>query len=239
MTELRLTSFPGYIDYLSQNHAREIMHLIDGITINKTDFFREKEHFHFLAQTAVPHLISQSGAGVKREFFVWSAGCSTGEEPYTIGMVLNGMQIHAPGIPFQFTILGTDISNKALEVARLAVYPKEKMNQIPIEFQQRNLMVHQDKKYLLFKVIPELRNKVKFRRLNLLEAGNRFREPMDVVFCRNVIIYFAPPNQEKVLRIFVDSLRPGGYLFIGHSESLQGFDLPVRQIQPTIYKKVT
>jgi chemotaxis protein methyltransferase CheR len=235
---LGLTDFGQYCDYIfSRNRADpEYLQMIDAVTTNKTDFFREPQHFHYLTQMAVPDLIEIYGLGIKNRLNIWSAGCSTGEEPYTLAMCL--MEFAHRGLLINFHILATDISTRVLESARRGIYEHEKVEPIPLPWRRKYLLRSKDKNLGLVRITPELRVLVKFQRLNLMADDFGHREPLAVIFCRNVLIYFDRSNQLAVLRRFCRHLIKGGYLFIGHSETLHGFDLPLLQAAPTIYQKL-
>jgi chemotaxis protein methyltransferase CheR len=215
----------------------EIFHMIDAVTTNKTDFFREPNHFDYLVQQALPHLIKQQGAGVKRRLVAWSAGCSTGEEAYTIAMVLNEFGKQFPGLSFDFRILATDISTKVLETAKRAIYGEEKVDPIPMHFRKQYLLRSKDPSKGRVRIVPRLRQYVRFRRLNFLQDDFGFREGLDIIFFRNVLIYFKKSTQKQILRKVLRYLRPGGYLFIGHSETLLEMNLPLHAVAPTIYQR--
>lgn len=236
---LGMRSYKEYCDYVlsSDGLGDEIIHMMDVVTTNKTDFFRGPAHFDYLFKNVLPEMISIKGLGINRDLMIWSAGCSSGEEPYTLAMVLSEFQERVPGLDFRFTILATDLSNRMLDVASRAVYPEEKISPIPSALKYKYLMKSKDKAKHLVRIVPELRHAVKFRRLNLLEENFGMREPVDIVFYRNVMIYFERPTQRNILLKIIACMRPGGYLFIGHSETLNGLDLPVVQVQPTIYRK--
>jgi chemotaxis protein methyltransferase CheR len=209
----------------------ELTPMIDQVTTNKTDFFREPAHFDYLARKALPELTLS-----KKSIVLWSAGCSTGEEPYTLAMVLNEFADGHRGC--DFTILATDISTRVLEKARLAVYDEEAVSPVPPELKKKYLLRSKDRTRSLYRVRPELREHVRFRHLNLMDGDFGFREQMDIIFCRNVIIYFDKPTQERLLNGFCRHLSPHGYLFMGHSETLFGMDLPLVQVAPTVYRRV-
>jgi chemotaxis protein methyltransferase CheR len=206
--------------------------MIDVVTTNKTDFFREPVHFDYLSNHAISDLVIEKQ---KRSIAVWSAGCSSGEEPYTIAMVLNEWAQTQKN--FTFLILGTDISTKVLDKARLAVYDNERISTIPLEYKRKYLLKSRNPLKSLYRIVPELRQTVKFRRLNFMDTDFGFREPLDIIFCRNVIIYFDKATQERLLNRFCQQLSPSGYLFMGHSETLLGMDVPLVQVAPTIYRK--
>ena len=234
---LGVTSFSKYCEYLFSKKGleNELISMIDVVTTNKTDFFREPRHFDFLTAVAVPELMKLHGAGIRRTLNVWSAGCSTGEEPYTIAMVLSEFRETHPS--FEFMILGTDISTKVLDRAVKAVYKMERTDTVSTEMKKKYLLRSRDRQKNLIKIGPELRPYVKFRRLNFMAEDFDMREPMDLIFCRNVIIYFDRPTQEKLLNRLYDHLIPGGYLFMGHSETLSGLSTPLVSAGPMVYRK--
>lgn len=234
---LRTLGMPGYREYYEYlfsppGLAEELVHLIDVITTNTTEFFREPRHFEVLSQEVLPAWRS-TAAG--RTFRLWSAGCSTGEEPYTLAIVLSEFAAVSAG--FRFSILATDISTRVLSMAQNGVYPEDRIVKLTMELKRRYLLRSKDKTKKLVRLAPEVRRMVEFRRLNFMQPFS-FPEPMDTIFCRNVMIYFDRSTQEELLRKFCTQLRAGGYLFIGHSESLTGMDLPLRQHAPTVYKKI-
>jgi chemotaxis protein methyltransferase CheR len=215
----------------------ELIHMIDVVTTNKTDFFREPAHFDYLVQKALPELAAAKGPGMRHKLMIWSAGCSTGEEPYTLAMILSEFAEKYLEFRFDFNILATDISTRVLEAAKRAVYDHEKVAPVPLEIKRKYLLRGKGNNKNLVKVIPELRALVKFRRLNFLEGDFGMREPIDIIFCRNVIIYFDRATQEKLMYRFCEHLSPGGYIFIGHSETLHGLNIQLIQVAPTVYRK--
>ncbi|QWR78735.1 CheR family methyltransferase [Candidatus Magnetomonas plexicatena] len=235
---LGFDTFNQYIEYVFSPKGRdaEIINFIDVVTTNKTDFFREPNHFEYLTSTALPTLIRTHGAGVRRKLMVWSAGCSTGEEPYTLTMVLDNYGLKQYNGVFSFTLIATDISSRVLEKAQSGVYEEEKVAPIPMEMKKRYLLRSKDRSKKIVKIVPELRSMIKFRRLNFMEGDFGFREEMDIIFCRNVVIYFDKQTQEKLLNKFSRYLIPGGYLFMGHSETIAGLKVPFVQVAPTVYR---
>jgi chemotaxis protein methyltransferase CheR len=236
---LGMKSFSEYCDYLfsPQGLERELHHMIDVVTTNKTDFFREPSHYDFLVETVLPERMITQGAGPGRKLTIWSAGCSTGEEPYTLAMVVNEFAERSPGAGFTWTILGTDISTRVLEKAKEAVFETELAIPIPDPLKRKYLLKSRDRAKGLVRIVPELRKMVSFRRLNFMDDDFGLRDKMDVIFCRNVIIYFDRPTQLKLLNKFYNQMVPGGYLFMGHSETLHGIDVPLVQVAPTVYRK--
>ncbi|RII28339.1 MAG: chemotaxis protein CheR [Geobacter sp.] len=238
LRELGMRSFTDYCTHLFGNSGvEERVTMIDLATTNKTDFFREADHFSYLTQQALPEWRQRRGGGGSRRLMVWSAGCSTGEEPYTLAMVL---QEFAAGCgDFDFRILATDISTQVLGKAQLAVYHEDRVAPVPLYLKRKYLLRSKDRENGLVRVVPELRAKVSFRRLNFMAGDFGLRETMDIIFCRNVIIYFDRPTQERLLNRLCAHLHPGGLIFMGHSETLSGLDVPLTQVSPTVYRKVS
>ncbi len=236
---LGMDNFADYCDYLFSQGGLddECLHMLDVVTTNKTDFFREPQHFNYLTQKALPELTQELGLGRgPNRLRTWSAGCSTGEEPYTLAMFLSEFFSNNPG--WHFSILATDISLRALDTARRAIYAHESIEPVPLPWRKKFLLRSKGKDQGLVRLAPEIRELVTFRYLNLMEDNYGLREPQAVIFCRNVLIYFEKPRQLLVLQRLCQYLLQGGYLFIGHSETLHGLDLPLEQRAPTIYRKI-
>lgn len=227
-----MATLDAYCDHLFDGTAgpEEMIHLINAVTTNKTDFFREPGHFDFMAQTALPAL----AAAGRRRIRAWSAACSTGAEPYTMAMILDQC---AQGGGSDYGILATDIDTAVLDTARRGIYPAELVEPVPAALRQRYVVTSLDRKANKVRIVPALRSAIGFARLNLMDASYPVGDPMDIIFCRNVLIYFDKPTQEKVVRRLCDCLRPGGYLFLGHSESIAGMDLPVTTASYTVFRK--
>lgn len=236
---LSIGSFSDYCDYVlgPEGASEELIHMIDLVTTNKTDFFREAHHFEYLAESVLADQASRLGAGVKRPLRLWSAGCSSGEEPYTIAMVLNEFGRSNPSLGFDYSILATDISTRVLEAARRGIYSEAQAAPIPGELKRRYLLRSRDSSRGVVRIAPELRAKTRFKRLNFMDSEFGFSEPLDIIFCRNVVIYFDKPTQEALFNKFCDCLGSGGYLFIGHSETLNGFELPLEKVSTSVYRK--
>lgn len=232
---LQLDSVSAYCDYLfsSSGQSLERVELFDAVTTNKTDFFREANHFDYLAATVLPQWQQSSRAG--RSFRIWSAGCSSGEEPYTMAMVLNEYAEQHRSTHFDFEIIATDISTRVLDHAKTAVYHMDRIIPVPAPIRRKYLLRSRDRSSQLVRIAPRLRRKVRFGRLNFMDETFSLPYTMDVIFCRNVIIYFDSDTRERLVQKFCRHLHPGGYLFLGHSESLHGFDLPLRQVASTVY----
>ena len=231
---LEMQSFKEYARHLfsESGKASEFPHLADVVTTNTTEFFREAKHFDYLITRLLPQWVADNSGKV---FSVWSAGCSSGEEPYTLAMLLSQYSDQCRG--FNFTVLATDISCAMLEKAIRAVYPDDRIAKIPPEMRKKYLLRSKDPRKELVRIAPEVRSMVRFRRLNFMETFD-LGERLEVIFCRNVLIYFDRPTQEKLIRKFCTHLGKGGHLFIGHSESLAGMSLPLKQMAPAIYRKV-
>ena len=232
---LGIESYTAYADYVFSPKGREeeLFHMIDAVTTNKTDFFRESKHFDYLRDVVFPELKNNAKNTGWKKLKAWSAGCSTGEEPYTLAMVLSHFAENNPS--FHFSILATDISTKVLDLAKTAIYQEEKIEPVPMEFRKKYLMRSPSKP--IMRIVPELRSCLSFMRLNFMDTDYRLQEMMDIVFCRNVIIYFDRQTQENILGRICRYLIPGGHLFMGHSETLNGMNLPLRQISSSIYRR--
>lgn len=231
---LGLNSYKEYCDYVFSPEGREAerMHLIDVVTTNTTHFFREPKHWDIMNNTVMPELWSR-GIGHNGDLHIWSAGCSSGEEPYTLAMVLHEWGTSRQG--FRFSILATDISQKILAEAKRAVYTMDKVEDVPMQYKKKYMLKSKDKR--LVKMDSVLRNKISFQRLNFMTDFS-LPQKQDIIFCRNVVIYFDRPTQEVLFQKFCNNLQPGGYLFIGHSESLSGMPLPIRQVAPTVFQRI-
>jgi len=233
LAALNIPSFREYIDYVFSHEGErgELSNMIDLVTTNKTEFFRESNHFDFLSLEALPKLINSG----RRQIKVWSAGCSSGEEPYTLAMVLNEFSSQNPG--FDYSILGTDLSSRMLKQAVLAVYTKERVANMNMNLIRRYFLKSKDASKKTVRVCPELRSKVSFMRLNLMDGYYNVNEMFDLIFCRNVLIYFDRDTQEKVINRLCTHLKPEGFFFLGHSESITNLNVPLKQLRPTIFTK--
>ena len=235
LRSLNLHSYAQYCEYLfaRQGQKQEIVHLIDVVTTNKTDFFREPGHFELLVQKAIPSILASNENG--RPLLVWSAACSTGEEPFTLAMILNDYALGHPG--FYFRVLATDISTAVLAKAQLGVYSLEVVRPVPADMRRKYFMRSRDPDSKVLRVVPELRRQVEFRRLNFMDTDFGLTDKAHIIFCRNVLIYFDRPTQEKILQRLTRYLVPGGYLFVGHAETLHDIDVPVTPVAPALYRK--
>ena len=204
---------------------------INAVTTNKTDFFREPAHFSYLAETILPAL---ADAG-RRTVRLWSAAASTGMEAYSIAMVL--ADFVAPRRDMDFAVLATDIDTRVLAVARRAIYALPDLAPVPPAMRAKYVAMPRDKTRKEARIVADLRRKVTFGPLNLIDHHYPVGEPMDVIFCRNVLIYFDKPTQREVVSRLCEVLRPDGHLILGHSESINGLDLPLTSIGNTMFRK--
>ena len=227
---LDLDSFQAYYDLVAdQTESDEFTLLLDLVSTNKTDFFREPKHFDFLREQILPTLQST------RRVRIWSSASSSGEEPYTIAMTLYD------SVPdperWDFNILASDISTRVLARAASGIYEDERVRNLPPEIVERHFLKGKGDRAGMIKVKPHLIEMVRYRRINLMDDTFPIKAPLDLIFCRNVMIYFDHPTQAQLVAKFYRYLKPGGYLFIGHSESLQRLDQPFKAVAPTIYRK--
>lgn len=239
LRELDIHSFDEYASRLfnDSNDSTEFVLLADFISTNKTEFFREKEHFHFLNGNIFPEYLKNSRSTQFQELKLWSAGCSSGQEAYSIGIQLEEF-MRVNGVRFNYSILATDISGKMLKSAREAVYPMSQVDEIPLELKHRYFLKSKNTKDQKVKVIKDIREKVRVGYMNLMDGLYPFQMQFDIIFLRNTLIYFDPKVQLSVLIKVLDSLKTGGYLFIGHSESLINLHLPIKSIAPSVYMKI-
>ncbi len=235
---LRLTGYESATDYLdavlAQPEGEEFTQLIDCLSTNLTSFFRENGHFQYLVESFLPELLERKRkAGVKR-IRGWSAGCSTGQEPYSLAMELLGATDE--GRSWDIRVLATDISTKVLRTAEQGQYDKSRVETVPPDRRVKYMRRIEVNGNVVYQMSPEVRKVIRFAYLNLMEPWP-FDGRFDFIFCRNVMIYFDKPTQEKLVNRFWDSLEEKGLLFTGHSESLTGVAHKFRYVQPTIYAK--
>jgi chemotaxis protein methyltransferase CheR len=230
---LHLEDFEDYCDYVfgPGGFERELVHLLDVVTTNKTDFFREGVQFEYLQRAALPALLDR---GLRGPLRAWSAGCSTGEEAYTLAMVLEEFRAQRRG--FEYQILATDLSTRVLDAAARGVYRSERVEPVPGPLRSRYIMRSRNRAEGLVRVHPDLRARVSFQRLNFRDPAYDVGPPLDVVFCRNVLIYFDKEFQRELLLRLIARIAPGGYLFLGHTESIHGMGLPVIPVGFSTYR---
>ncbi len=227
VSSMNLTSYEQYFQAVDGDRSgKEQIWMLDALTTNKTSFYREIQHFDFLSQHILPTLDN-------RRVRIWSAACSTGEEPYSIAIQLREQlrQIESRDVK----ILATDISTKVLKLAHEAIYQETTLEPVPKAWRNKYFRAENaDQK--TWRAIPEVRNMVRFARLNFMQEFP-MKGPFDVIFCRNAMIYFDKPTQTMLVNRFYDLLKPGGFLLVGHSESLNGAPHNFKYIQPAVYQK--
>ncbi len=228
-------NYPEFLDFIfsEEGKQRELFNVIDLITTNKTDFYREPAHFQYLQQFFLPDYLNEYGY---RNLEVWSAGCSTGEEPYTLMMVLEEFKNRHPS--FTYSLIASDVSTRVIQAAHHGIYHSDRIADVPVELKRSYFLRSKKKDDNLVRVKPEFRKKITYRRINLMDNSYEMSKgSLDIIFCRNVLIYFDKQTQEKVIKKFTACLRPGGLLFLGHSESLMGMNVLMKQLRPTIYQQ--
>lgn len=230
---LSLDSFETYYTRVTSDQG-ELVHMIDAVSTNKTEFFREDSHFSFLTGYIVP-MLHREKITTDNKLHIWSAGCSSGEEPYTMGMVL--AEYTREHRWFDFEIFATDISTKILAMAKEGIYKDEKIAHIPKNLVERYLLRGRGEQQGQHRVVPELQEKITFAQLNFTLARFPFDTLFDVIFCRNVMIYFDRKTQGELFAKFHDHLKPGGYFFLGHSEMMANVNHGFEKIEPTVYRK--
>jgi len=230
-----MDSYKEYCDFVlsGKSDESEIVNMIDLISTNKTDFYRESAHFDFMKQVTLPEFLENNSG---KPMTVWSSASSSGEEAYTISMVIS--EFLEGKKKFDFSVFGTDISTRMLEKASLGIYPLERVDDIPLSQKKKYLLKGKDTEKPMVRIIPELRAKTKFERLNLMDNSYNVPKEFDIIFCRNVLIYFDRETQEKVINKLCMHLKKGGYFFLGHSESVSGINVPLKQIKPTIFERI-
>ncbi|MBI9016922.1 MAG: protein-glutamate O-methyltransferase [Phycisphaerae bacterium] len=233
--ELNFNDVTSYIDFaLHQDNIHEFYNLVDSISTNLTSFFREKVHFDYIRQTFLPQLLQQKKTQGNNQIRIWSAGCSSGEEPYTIAITM-AEELAGKG-SWDLKILASDVSTRILKTAQAGIYDSSKIK--PLSTQQRlkymtNIKVDGQ---ITHQVRPELKSKISFRYLNLMESWP-FKGPFDIIMCRNVMIYFDKPTQTKLVNRYYDCQAKGGLLCIGHSESLTNTNHKYKYVMPATYMK--
>ena len=235
----------AYVDDVLADTDGDAFHdFIDSISTNLTSFFREVGHFHHLTDVFLPALLAKRRKSNCGRIRAWSAGCSTGEEPYSLALtLLDALETFgpaAPGVAWDVKVLATDISTRVLRKAKAGRYAKDRVDSIPPAMRNAHCTPVSGRtakgEEPVCEMSPAVRRLISFRYLNLMEPWP-FRGPFDFIFCRNVMIYFDKPTQQKLVARYHDVLEPGGLLFTGHSESLTGIDHKFKYVQPTIYQK--
>ena len=231
MESMKMSSLTEYMDYVKEDvtgQAASVM--LDRLTTNYTYFMREAEHFTFLKERVLPYLVKT----VKdRDLRIWSAACSTGEEPYTLAMILDEF-FGWDKTEWDTDILATDLSEGALTAARAGIYSKESILELPAPWRRKYFRPYDADHVTL---CNEIRKKVTFGKVNLVAPAFPFRRKMHVIFCRNVMIYFDEETKEGLVQRLYDITEPGGFLFTGHSEGLNREKIPYRYVMPAVYRK--
>jgi len=238
LRELNLKSFEEYADkLLDENEGiQEFSVLADFISTNKTEFFRGRAHFDFMTESVLPYfedLMPKSGLPHLK---IWSAGCSSGQEAYSLAITIEEFG-HTSGFKFRYFILATDISTRMLKAGKTAIYPMEYVNEIPMDIKKKYFLKSKDRNDPKVRILKEIRDGVNFDYLNLMDDLYQVNGDFHVIFLRNTLIYFEPEVQFRILSKVLNKLVIGGFLFIGHSESLVNLDLPIRSIAPSVYVK--
>lgn len=230
MRALDISSYADYLEYVkADDSGNELVQLLDAISTNVTSFFREPRHFEFLSE-----VLARWQAEGQRRFRLWSAASSTGEEPYTIAItILESLQMHGLDV----RILATDISTRVLEACLRGEYAPAKLDPVSGQLRERYFKREGGRTDGVYRVSDRLKSMVTFRRLNLSTPPYPMKGPMDVIFCRNVMIYFDDAIRQRLVSELYRLLKPGGYLMIGHSESLTSVQSKFRIVRPAIYQK--
>lgn len=234
LKKLEMNDFGTYCDFVfSKEGQGEIIHMIDVVSTNKTDFYREPTHFEHLTEVLLPAIHQENP---RKTIKVWSAGCSSGEEPYTLAIVFELFK--EKNIGFDYQILATDISTQMLQNGANGIYKDDKITIVPNDIKKKFFLKSKDKTNPVVRVVKLLRDKVTFKRLNFMDNVYQINESFDIIFCRNALIYFERENQEKVINKLCQKLEPDGNFFLGHSESITNMNVPLRSVKPTIFKKI-
>ncbi len=238
VTAFGLPDTESYLQMLLDQKGmdEELRHVIDLITTNTTSFFRESAHFDMLASQIVPERIARTPAGQRPRLKLWSAAASEGAEAFTMAIVLAELQRR--GMGFDYAILGTDISNRMLHRASEAIYDDDQISAIPAELRARYFLTGAHPSVAgKARVVPELRRRVRFRHMNLMDESYGVDHDVDVIFLRNVLIYFDQADKERVVARLAGHLAPRGYLIVGHAESMVVRHAQLTQVKPTIFQK--
>lgn len=202
------------------------------------EFFCDPIQLEYLVQCALPELIKSYGYGVQRRLVLWCAGCSNGEEPYTLAMVLKEFSVRFPGFQFDFLILATDPAPGILQTAERAIYHEESISTVPVPLRKKYLLKSKDREKKLVKIAPELKESVRFRNMDITMDDVKFREPIDIIFCRDFLSHMDRMACMGLLRQFCRHLSPGGYLFLNRSESLGELSVSLTPAGSGIYRKL-
>lgn len=229
-----LHSFEAYCKALKADPASgELYHLIDAISTNHTFFFREANHFAFLEQVILPQF-ERGELGPSSTLRAWSCACSTGEEPYSVAIALEEFFATRPAKRWQLEC--SDISTRVLGFAEKGVYPKDRLQQVKTDWRRKHFQKGERQMEGFYRIHPRIKQRMRFHRINLFQERYPWSEPFQIIFCRNVMIYFDRQTQEALVNRLARHLAPGGYLLIGHAESLAGVRHPYQTIRPAVYR---
>jgi chemotaxis protein methyltransferase CheR len=239
LRELELDSFEKYCQYVfnQDNTSSELNKMADYISTNKTEFFRENQHFELLLSTVLPDLCSRKSSAGDFLIRCWSAGCSTGQEAFSLAMTIEEYKRNFCET-IDYSIIGSDISGKVLKTARTGIYPFSQSLQIPSAYLKRYVLKSKDAQHPRIRIAKQVRSKVTFTYGNLMNQNYRLNLKFKIIFIRNTMIYFSREDQTRILKQVMDHLETGGYLFVGHSESLINLDLPISLVAPSLYQKL-
>lgn len=231
-----MQSYREYYEFITRSPAgqNELIFFTDLVSTHETSFFREEKHFRVLSDVVVPELLSQTN---RREITVLSAACSSGEEAYSIAMQIMENLETKQRTDIRLSIEGLDLSQRMIEMAIRGVYAQERCVRIPPVMRHNYVMNHKDHKQKVCRMVPEIRNLIMFHTGNLVTNLVLAQRYYDIIFCRNVLIYFDRPNQSQVVNNLLSYLHSGGYLFLGHSESMNGMNLTMHPITNAVYRK--
>lgn len=239
LRELSLESFDQYAGVLldARSEKDEFIMVADYVSTNKTEFFRENSHFDFLTHSILPQIKSRAQALPIPALGIWSAGCSSGQESYSISITIEEY-MRSKGFRLPYFIISTDISKRMLKMGREAIYSMTLVENISLDIKQKYFLKSIGTVDPRAKVVREIREKVSFSYLNLMDECYSLKDHFNIIFLRNTLIYFEPAVQKQVLSKVLERLVQGGYLFIGHSESLINMNLPIRSVAPSVYIKI-
>lgn len=239
-SRLKSLNFPNFEEYINFVFSKtpeaevELVKLVDAMTTNLTEFFREPAHFDYLTDIVLPKYAKEDRTNIK----LWSVGCSSGQEPYTLSIVMSEYLRKNQTSIRDFSVLASDVSTRVLKKGINAVYEIDTITNLPLDLKKRYFLKGKNQFHNEVRIKPELRKHVKFMHLNVMNEDFGFRDTMQIIFCRNMLIYFDKPTQENVINKFLRYLEPGGYLFLGHSETIFGMDLPFKSVAPTVFQRV-
>jgi len=231
----KMSSFTAYCNFLfsKEGMKNELIHMIDVVSTNKTDFFREPGHFNYMTDFLLLEFQKESRG---KPLNIWSSASSSGEEAYTIAITIE--EFYKQNKTFDYSVFCTDISSEVIKKGVQGIYDESRISNIPLNIKKKYFLKGKEGNNNKVRVVPELRKKMTFNRLNLMDDSYSVPYDFDVIFCRNVLIYFDKQVQERVINKLCNKLKKGGILFLGHSESIAGINVPLETISPTIYRKV-